>query len=136
MNEDLAKMDPLLLQLILSLQAGAMQQMGKIASPIDGKVERDLKAAQFSIDILDMLDKKMKGNLSDEEAKVIGHVLYELRLNYVDEAKKKEPEKETEKKPEKEPEKETEKKPDQPATQKPKDDKADSKTEPEKPDEA
>jgi hypothetical protein len=58
MNEDLAKMDPLLLQLILSLQAGAMQQMGKIASPIDGKVERDLKAAQFSIDILDMLDKK------------------------------------------------------------------------------
>jgi hypothetical protein len=124
MNEDLSKMDPLFLQLILSLQAGAMQQMGKIASPMDGKVERDLKAAQFSIDILDMLDKKMKGNLADEEAKLLGHVLYELRLNYVDEAKKKEPEPKAEKTA------------DQPAAEAPKDDNSDSKTEPEKPDEA
>ncbi len=124
MNEDLAKMDPLLLQLVLSLQAGAMQQMGKIASPIDGKVERDLKAAQFSIDVIDMLEKKMKGNLSDDEARVIGHVLYELRLNYVDEVKKKEPEPQAAKKP------------DQPTAETPKDDQADSKTEPEKPDEA
>lgn len=124
MNEDLSKMDPLFLQLILSLQAGAMQQMGKIASPIDGKVERDLKAAQFSIDILDMLDKKMKGNLADEEAKLLGHVLYELRLNYVDEAKKKEPEPKADKKP------------DQPAAETPKDDSSGSQTEPDKPDEA
>ena len=110
MNEDLSKLDPMFLQLVLSLQAGAMQQMGKIASPLDGKVQRDMKAAQFSIDILDMLDKKMKGNLTDEEAKLIGHVLYELRLNYVDEAKKKDPEPEAEKKPE-EPAADTESKP-------------------------
>ena len=80
--------DQLFLQLVLSMQASAMQQMGKIASPFTGKVERDLKAAQFSIDVVEMLEKKMKGNLSDEEAKIISHVLYELRLNYVDESKK------------------------------------------------
>ena len=87
-------------------------------------MERDLKAAQFSIDILDMLEKKMKGNLSDEEAKLIGHVLYELRLNYVDEAKKKDPEPKAE---------ETAV---QPAAETPKDDQTDGKSEPEKPDEA
>ena len=80
--------DQLFLQLVLSMQASAMQQMGKIASPFTGKVERDLKAAQFSIDVVAMLNDKMKGNLSDEEAKIIEHVLYELRLNYVDESKK------------------------------------------------
>lgn len=80
--------DQLFLQLVLSMQASAMQQMGKIASPFNGKIERDLKAAQFSIDVIEMLEKKMKGNLSDEEAKIIGHILYELRLNYVDESKK------------------------------------------------
>jgi hypothetical protein len=100
MNEDLSKMNPLLLQLILSLQAGAMQQMGKIASPLDGKVEQDLKAAQFSIDVLGMLEEKMKGNLTEEEAKLISHVLYELRLNFVDEAKKHKAEEEAEKKSE------------------------------------
>jgi DNA replication initiation complex subunit (GINS family) len=81
-------MHPQLAQLILSLQMGAMQQMGKIASPLTGKVERDLMMAQASIDMLSMLQEKMKGNLTDEEDKFLGHVLYELRMNYVDEAKK------------------------------------------------
>ena len=34
MNEDLSKMDSMFLQLILSLQAGAMQQLGKRWSAI------------------------------------------------------------------------------------------------------
>ena len=84
--------DQNLLQLIISLQAGAMQQMGKVASPFTGKVERDLSAAKYSIDVLDMLDKKMAGNMTDEEDKLIKHVLAELRLNYVDEKKKPDPE--------------------------------------------
>jgi len=75
-------------QLILSLHGGAMQQMGKVASPINGKVERDLNQAQATIDLLDMLKHKTQGNLSDEEHKLIDHVLYELRLNFVDEKKK------------------------------------------------
>ena len=82
------RMDSRLFQLVLSLQAGAMHQMGKIASPITGEIERNLEMAQSTIDMLDMLEKKTKGNLSDEEAKFVAHVLYELRLNYVDEVKK------------------------------------------------
>jgi hypothetical protein len=86
-------MNPHFAQLVLSLQMGAMQQMGKLASPLTGKVERDLMLAQASIDMLSMLQEKMKGNLTSEEEKFIGRVLYELRMNYVDEANKpKEPE--------------------------------------------
>ncbi|MFH2049108.1 MAG: DUF1844 domain-containing protein [bacterium] len=76
-------------QLVISLQMGAMQQMGKIASPITGKVERDLQMAKASIDMLSMLEAKTKGNLSDEESKLLKHVLYELRMNFVDESNKK-----------------------------------------------
>ena len=80
--------DHLFTQLILSLQMGAMQQLGKIASPINGKVERDLMMAKASIDMLGMLDEKTKGNLSTDEENILKHSLYELRLNYVDELKK------------------------------------------------
>jgi hypothetical protein len=88
MTDKEQKLDPYLLQLVLSLQAGAMQQMGKMVSPISGEIERNLEMARNSIDILDMLEKKMQSNLTAEETKLIGHALYELRLNYVDEAKK------------------------------------------------
>ncbi|MCH8028266.1 MAG: DUF1844 domain-containing protein [candidate division Zixibacteria bacterium] len=75
-------------QLVFSLKTAAMQQMGKIVSPVTGKVERDMTIAQTTIDILAMLETKMKGNLSDEESGFISRSLYELRMNFVDESKK------------------------------------------------
>lgn len=88
MSED-KKIDPYFLHLIYSLQMSAMQQMGKQISPISGKIDRDLVAAQASIDMIAMLQTKTKGNLTEEESKLVEHILYELRLNYVDESKKK-----------------------------------------------
>ncbi|MFI5253659.1 MAG: DUF1844 domain-containing protein [Bacteroidota bacterium] len=81
----------LITQIIFMFQAAALQQMGKLKSPLSDKVERDLNQAQISIDILDVLHRKMKGNLTMEEDKMFTQVLQELRLNYVDEAAKKEP---------------------------------------------
>lgn len=78
-------------QLILSLQAGAMQQMGKIASPISGQVERNIDMARATIDILEMIDRKTKGNLNADEKQLLDHILYELRLNFVDEQDKEKP---------------------------------------------
>ena len=82
------KLDPYFFQLVISLQGGAMQQMGKIASPMTGKIERNLDMAKSSIDMLGMVKEKTEGNLTDEEKQLIEHALYELRLNYVDELKK------------------------------------------------
>lgn len=96
MNETADKHDIQFYQLVLSLQAAAMQQMGKIASPLSGKVERDLEQARFSIDMLSMIQRKTEGNLTEEEKKLIDHIVYELRLNFVDESKKGDSEPETE----------------------------------------
>jgi len=78
----------LLIQLILMFQTAAMQHMGKIKNPMTEKVEQDLQQAQISIDILELLQRKMKNNLSADEEKMFSTVLQDLRLNYVDEAGK------------------------------------------------
>ena len=87
----------LFLQLVLMFQTAALQQMGKIMNPITKKVEKDLNQAKFSIDILGMLQEKTQNNLSPEEKKFIDHVLFELRMNYLDEAKAEGKEKEEKK---------------------------------------
>lgn len=86
------KSTPMFLSLVMTFHAAAMQQMGKVKHPLTDKIEKDLEQAQMSIDILDMLQEKTRGNLSDDEAKLLGNVLQELKLNYVDEASKKQSE--------------------------------------------
>lgn len=75
-------------QLVLSFQAAAYQQMGKIVNQITGKIERNLEMARHSIDMLAMIQEKTKGNLSESESGFITHVLTELRMNYVEEVNK------------------------------------------------
>lgn len=91
-DEQLDKHSQLFLSLVTSMHVGGMYQLGKVASPISGKVERDLNQAQYTIDLLAMLESKTSGNLSDEERTFLSRVLSELRLNYLDEIKKPEPE--------------------------------------------
>jgi hypothetical protein len=75
-------------QLVLSFQAAAWQQMGKVKSIVTGKIERNTEMAKHSIDMLGMLKEKTRGNLTDDESRYLEHVLYELRMNYLDEIKK------------------------------------------------
>lgn len=83
MEED--KDGVLFAQLVMSFQAAAWQQLGKIKNPLTDKIERNLDQARYSIDILEMLRNKTKGNLSEDEQKFLNHVISELQLNYVDE---------------------------------------------------
>jgi hypothetical protein len=94
------------IQLVLMFQTAAMHQMGKIQNPITKKMERDLDQAKFSIDMLEMIQQKTKNNLSENEKKFLDHVLFELRMNYVDEVNKDKTEKKEEEKKEAEPPKE------------------------------
>jgi hypothetical protein len=82
-NEPSPDRKDLFLGLLHSFQAAAMQQMGKIMNPYTQKVERDLKHARLSIDMLEMLQERTSGNLTGEESRFLTHVLTELRLNYV-----------------------------------------------------
>jgi hypothetical protein len=82
-NEPSPNRKDLFLGLVHSFQAAAMQQMGKIMNPFTQKVERDMKSARLSIDMLEMLQERTSGNLTGEESRFLTHVLTELRLNYV-----------------------------------------------------
>ena len=86
----------LFMYLVGSFEMSAMMAMGKIKNPMTDKTERDLTQAQFSIDIMDMLKEKTKGQLSEYEAKFLENTLGQLKLNYIDEAKKPNEAKETE----------------------------------------
>jgi len=79
--------EALFVNLVLVFKSAAMQQMGKVADPLTGKVERNLEQARFSIDTIAMLKEKTRGNLSDDLAKLLDSVLLELRMNFVEEAK-------------------------------------------------
>ena len=70
-------------QLVFLLGAQAMQQLGAMPNPASGKTEVDLKVAQFSIDLLSVLQEKTKGNLSDKENQMLDELLFDLRMRFV-----------------------------------------------------
>jgi hypothetical protein len=78
----------LFMQLVMMFQGMALQNLGKVMNPVSNQIERNLEQAKNMIDILGMLDAKTKGNLNDNEHKLLEHALFELRMNYVDETKK------------------------------------------------
>ncbi len=77
-------------QLISSIVHSTWVALGKIKNPMTDKLDRDLRQASTSIDMLDMLFKRMTGNLSDREDQYLGHLLSELKMNYIEEKKKSE----------------------------------------------
>jgi len=98
-NQDKNLYDQLFFQLILQFQTSAWVGLGKLPNPITQKIERDLEAAKLAIDMLDMIKAKTKGNLTEEEDRLITQISKDLKLNYVDELEKVQKEK-TEKKEE------------------------------------
>jgi Domain of unknown function (DUF1844) len=69
--------------LVLSLATSAMVHMGLVPETEGGPVEKNLALAHQTIDTLEMLQTKTRGNLSDDETKLLQSVLYELRMGYV-----------------------------------------------------
>ena len=75
-------------QLISSLVHSAWVYLGKIKNPMNDKLEKNVDQASVQIDMLDMLFKRMTGNLSEEEDKYLGQVIGELKMNFVEEKDK------------------------------------------------
>jgi hypothetical protein len=73
---------------ILSLGSSALLHLGELEHPDMGAPQKDLPLAKHTIDILVMLEEKTRGNLTPAEEKLIGSLLYDLRLRYVEAQKK------------------------------------------------
>lgn len=72
---------------VISLSTQALAHLGEIPHPIDNSTAVDLAAARQLIDILGILKDKTKGNLDATESGLLDHVLYDLRLKYVERAR-------------------------------------------------
>ncbi|HPD55901.1 MAG TPA: DUF1844 domain-containing protein [Smithellaceae bacterium] len=70
---------------VLSLSTSALYHFGDFPDPEGGKSEKNLPAVKQTIDILDMLREKTKGNLDENENQLIEGVLYELKMRFVKE---------------------------------------------------
>ena len=70
---------------VLSLSTSALYQMGEVPDPETGeRVPPNKLLAQQAIDTLELLQRKTRGNLEPEEAKLLESLLYELRIKFVE----------------------------------------------------
>lgn len=70
--------------LVSYLSTTAMFQLGLLPGPGGEYIPPDLANGQRTIDLLEVLEEKTRGNLSQEEAKLLEEVLYELRISFVE----------------------------------------------------
>jgi|TARA_B100001079_G_scaffold128002_1_gene109804 hypothetical protein len=68
---------------IMSLTSSAFYHLGDMPDPSTGKKEVNLPAVQQTIDMLIMLREKTKGNLKEDEKKLLEQLVYELQVKYV-----------------------------------------------------
>ena len=74
---------PRFLDLVQSLQMGAMVGLGMLQGPDGKRPPVDLPAAKDAIDLLGILQEKTKGNLTKEEEEILREGLYHLRMGYM-----------------------------------------------------
>ena len=72
---------------IMSLTSSAFYHLGDMPDPSTGKKEVNLPAVQQTIDMLIMLREKTKGNLKEDEKKLLEQLVYELQVKYVEKTK-------------------------------------------------
>ena len=68
---------------ILSLSTSALVHLGELPDPVTNEKGANLQLAQQTIGVIELLKEKTKGNLTEEEVKLIDTVLYDIRLKYV-----------------------------------------------------
>ena len=79
---------PTLSLFVSSLASQVYIFLGDIENPLTGKQAKDLEQAKYTIDMIQVLKDKTRGNVSEDEAKLLDALLFELRMRYVNAAGK------------------------------------------------
>jgi hypothetical protein len=69
---------------ILSMSHSALIQLGDAPDPEGQKHTPDLPLVRQTIDLLGLLEEKTKGNLSGDEERLLGQLLFDLRMRCVE----------------------------------------------------
>jgi hypothetical protein len=73
--------------LIAQYEALGLIGLGKLADPTEGAPRIEPARTRAAIEVLQMLERKTRGNLTPDEERELRRVLTTLRLNYVEAAK-------------------------------------------------
>ena len=73
---------------VMSLAQSVLMHLGELTMQGEPREKPNLPLAKQTIDILGMLQEKTRGNLSAEEARLLEHLLYDLRIKFIDAKKK------------------------------------------------
>ena len=65
-----------------SLAMQAYSALGEEPDPATGLREVQLDQARYMIDILGLIERKMRGNLTEPEARALATLLYDLRVKF------------------------------------------------------
>jgi hypothetical protein len=70
--------------LLMSFATSALYHLGEIADPETGqRPDRNLPLARQTIDALEVLEEKSRGNRTQEEEELLTHLLTDLRMRFV-----------------------------------------------------
>jgi hypothetical protein len=68
---------------LMSIASNAASSLGMMEHPVTHQRDVDLELGKHWIDVLGMLEKKTKGNLTKQEAQMLEGLLSDLRMQYV-----------------------------------------------------
>ncbi|MBL8012425.1 MAG: DUF1844 domain-containing protein [Candidatus Omnitrophica bacterium] len=69
---------------VASLGFQALIFMGEIPNPVTEQPEKNLSQSKFLIDTLILLREKTKGNLTEQEDKLLNGAIYELQVKFME----------------------------------------------------
>ena len=87
-QENPSKDEQSFMYLVGTFQSSAWIAMGKMKNPMTDKVEQNMDQASFYIDLLNIMQAKTKGNLSENEEQMLINTVSELKMNFIEEKKK------------------------------------------------
>ena len=68
--------------LVMSFNTSALFHLGELEDPVTGQNGKDLVLASHTVETLQMLSDKTKGNLTAKEQELLDHILADLKIRY------------------------------------------------------
>ena len=73
----------LFMYLVNTFQSSAQIAMGEMKNPVTSKIETNMDQATYYINLLEMVQVKTKGNLSEYEDQMLINVISELKMSFL-----------------------------------------------------
>ncbi len=71
---------------VVGIYHSALVGLGKLPNPETDSLVKDLDYARHNIELLRLLQRKTRGNLDEEEAKLLTGLIHELQIAFVEAA--------------------------------------------------